>query len=106
MIGILKALGQKNGSIRSVFLYISFFLIGKGMIWGNVIGLVVCFVQSRFHLIKLDASTYSTDTVPIDLNFTNWLLINVGALLVSLLMMFGPSYLITKINPARTIRFE
>jgi len=106
MIGILKALGQRNRSIRSVFLYISFFLIGRGMIWGNVIGLIICFVQSRFRLIKLDASVYYLDAVPVDLNLLNWFLINLGALAVSLLMMLAPSYLITKINPARTIRFE
>jgi lipoprotein-releasing system permease protein len=106
MIGILKALGQSSRSIRSVFLYISVFLIGKGMIWGNVIGLIVCFVQSRFRLIKLEPSDYYLDAVPIDLNFTNWFLINLGALAVSLLMMLMPSYLITKINPARTMHFE
>ena len=106
MIGILKALGQSNRSIRSVFLYISFFLIGKGMVWGNVIGLIICFVQSQFRLIKLDASDYYLDAVPIDLNFTNWFLINLGVLTVSLLMMLLPSYLITKINPARTMHFE
>ena len=106
MIGILKALGQENRSIRSVFLYISFFLIGKGMVWGNVIGLLICFVQSHFRLIKLDPSDYYLDAVPIDLSLTNLLLINLGALTISLLMMLAPSYLITKINPARTIRFE
>ena len=105
MIGILKALGQHNRSIRSIFLYISFFLIGRGMIWGNVIGLVICFVQYFFRLLKLDASVYYLDAVPVDISFTNWFLINLGALAVSLLMMLAPSYLITKINPARTIRF-
>ena len=106
MIGILKALGQSNQSIRSVFLYISFFLIGKGMIWGNVIGLIICFVQSGFRLIKLDPSVYYLDAVPIDLNFINWFLINLGALVVSFFMMLAPSYLVTKINPARTMHFE
>ncbi|MDR0796611.1 MAG: FtsX-like permease family protein [Tannerella sp.] len=106
MIGILKALGQRNRSIRSVFLYISFFLIGKGMIWGNGIGLVICLIQYHFRIFKLNASDYYLDAVPIDLNFTNWLLINTGALTISLLMMLAPTYLISKINPARTIRFE
>ncbi|MDR2232053.1 MAG: ABC transporter permease [Tannerella sp.] len=106
MIGILKALGQENKSIRSVFLYISFFLIGKGMIWGNVIGLIICFIQAQFRLIKLNPTDYYIDAVPIDLSFTNWLLINLGALTISLLMMLMPSYLITRINPARSIRFE
>ena len=106
MIGILKSLGQSDKSIRSVFLYISFFLIGRGMIWGNIIGLIICFVQYFFRLFKLDVSIYSIDAVPIDLNLVNWFLINTGVLTISLLMMLAPTYLITKINPARTIRFE
>lgn len=106
MIGILKALGQPNVSIRKVFLYIASFLIGKGMIWGNVIALVFCLVQSKFQILTLDPSNYYLDAVPIDLSFSSWLLINVGTLIVSMLMMLGPSYLISKINPARTIRFE
>ena len=106
MIGVLKALGQSNRSLRSVFLYISFFLISKGMIWGNVIGIIICMIQSQFRLIKLDPSIYYLDAVPIDFSLANWFLINLGVLTVSLLMMLGPSYLITKINPAQTIRFE
>ena len=106
MIGILKALGQPNRSLRRVFLYVSAFLIGRGMLWGNVIGLVLCWVQWQFHLLSLDPAIYYLDAVPIRLTFWSWLLINVGALTISLLMMLAPSYLITKINPARTIRFE
>lgn len=106
MIGILKALGQPNRSLRRVFLYVSAFLISRGMLWGNVIGLVLCWVQWQFHLLSLDPAIYYLDAVPIRLTFWSWLLINVGALIISLLMMLAPSYLITKINPARTIRFE
>lgn len=106
MIGILKALGESNASIRKIFLYVSFFLIGKGMLWGNVIGLAVCFLQSATHLFKLDASVYYLDAVPIDLRFSAWLLLNIGTLVLSMAMMLGPSYLITKIHPARSIRFE
>lgn len=106
MIGILKALGESNASIRKIFLYVSFFLIGKGMLWGNVIGLAVCFLQSTTHLFKLDASVYYLDAVPIDLRFSAWLLLNIGTLVLSMAMMLGPSYLITKIHPARSIRFE
>ncbi len=106
MIGILKALGENNDSIRKIFLYVSFFLIGKGMLWGNVIGLAICFVQSHFHVLKLDASTYYLDAVPISLSATALVLLNVGALAASMLTMLGPSYLITKIDPARSIRFE
>ena len=106
MIGILKAIGQPNGSLRRVFLYVSTFLIGRGMLWGNLIGLALCWVQWQFHVLTLDPSIYYLDAVPIRLGFSSWLLINIGALTVTLLMMLAPSYLITKISPARTIRFE
>lgn len=106
MIGILKALGQNNTSIRKIFLYVSFFLIGKGMLWGNVIGLLICLVQSYFRLIPLNPSVYYLDAVPIDLNIFSLLLLNAGTLAASMLMMLGASYLITKIEPAKTIRFE
>lgn len=106
MIGILKALGESNYSIRKVFLYVSFFLIVKGMFWGNVIGLSLCFLQSHFRWLKLDPETYYLDSVPIDLSWVSLLLINIGSLAVSMLMMIAPSYLISKIEPAKSIRFE
>lgn len=106
MIGILKAMGQDNRSIRKTFLYVSSFIIGKGMLWGNVIGLVICFLQARFGLIPLDPATYYLDAVPIDLSLGALLLLNIGTLFATLLMLLGPSYLITKIEPAKTIRFE
>lgn len=106
MIGILKALGESNQSIRKIFLYVSFFLIGKGMLWGNIIGISLCLIQSYFHVITLDPSIYYLDAVPIDLNIVSLLLLNVGTLCAAMLMMLGPSYLITRIDPARSIRFE
>lgn len=106
MIGILKALGESNQSIRKIFLYVSFFLIGKGMLWGNIIGISLCLIQSYFHVITLDPSIYYLDAVPIDLNIVSLLLLNIGTLCAAMLMMLGPSYLITRIDPARSIRFE
>ncbi|MCD7976178.1 MAG: ABC transporter permease [Tannerellaceae bacterium] len=106
MIGILKALGENNTSIRKIFLYVSFFLIGKGMLWGNVIGISLCFIQSEFQILTLDPSTYYLNAVPVDLNILSLILLNIGTLTASMLMMLGPSYLITKIDPARSIRFE
>lgn len=106
MIGILKALGQTNASIRKIFLYISFFLIGKGMLWGNVIGIILCLIQSHFRIISLDPSIYYLDAVPIDLNLLSLFLLNAGTLCAAMLMMLGPSYLIMKIDPAKSIRFE
>ncbi len=106
MIGILKALGENNGSLRKIFLYVSFFLITKGMLWGNLIGVSVCLIQSYFHVIKLDSSIYYLDAVPVDINLWSLLLLNAGTLLISMLMMLIPSVLITKIDPVKSIRFE
>lgn len=106
MIGVLKALGADNYTIRKIFLWFSVFLIGKGMLWGNTIGLLLCFIQSRFHVIRLNPETYYVDTVPMDFNLWIFLMLNVGTLLVSVLMLIGPSYLITRISPSKAIRFE
>ena len=106
MMGILKALGQNNYSIRKIFLYVSFFLIGKGMLWGNIIGISLCLLQSYFRIIQLDPSIYYLDAVPVDLSLFSLLLLNIGTLGASMLMMLGPSYLITKNDPAKSIRFE
>ncbi|MCD8260087.1 MAG: ABC transporter permease [Bacteroides sp.] len=106
MIGILKALGADNRTIRKIFLWFSVFLIGKGMLWGNAIGLMICFLQSRFDLMKLDPETYYVASVPVSFNIWWFLLLNIGTLLVSVLMLVGPSYLITRIHPAESIRYE
>ncbi len=106
MIGILKSLGAENWSIRKIFLYHSAFLIGKGMFWGNVIGLALCAIQYFTHIVPLDPESYYVATVPINFNWLFIVLLNVGTLIASMLMMIGPSYLITKINPARIIRYE
>lgn len=106
MIGILKAIGASDFSIRKVFLYLSAFLIGQGMLWGNIIGLFLCFIQNKFHIIKLNPSVYYLSAVPIDMNVFYLILLNVGTLIVSLLMMIGPSYLVAKITPAKSIQFE
>lgn len=106
MIGVLKALGADNLAIRKVFLSFSVFLIGRGMFWGNIIGLSFVFIQSQFHLFKLDPVTYYVDSVPVAFNLWWWVLLNVCSLLASVLMLVGPSYLIAHIHPARSIRFE
>ena len=106
MIGILKAVGADNLSIRKIFLSFSVFLIGKGMLWGNLIGLGFVGVQSVFRPFKLDPATYYVDSVPVEFNVWWWVLLNVCTLLVSVLMLVGPSFLITRIHPAKSIRFE
>lgn len=106
MIGILKALGARNTSIRKVFLYISSFLIIKGLIWGNVIALAICFLQRYCTIVKLDPATYYVTEMPVYLNPMYIILINLGTLLISLTMMVGPSYLIARISPVKSIKFE
>ncbi len=106
MIGILKSIGATDWSVRKIFLFHSFFLVSKGMLWGNVIGLTLCAVQYFTGIIPLDPEAYYVATVPISFNWLYIILLNVGTLLASLLMMIGPSYLITKITPAKIIRYE
>lgn len=106
MIGVLKSLGANNTTVRHLFLWLSVFLIGRGMLWGNVIGLAFYFVQKYTGLFTLDPSTYYMDRVPVSLSFPIWLLLNFGTLIVSVLMLLGPSYLITRIHPANSIRYE
>ncbi len=106
MIGILKALGASNLFIRKTFLYVSLFLIGKGMLFGNLVGLSFCLIQHKFHVIKLNPEDYYISSVPIELDFWVWVLLNAGCMAVSLLMLLGASYIVSMIRPARSIRFE
>ena len=106
MIGILKALGATNGMVRRIFRHFSVMLVGKGMLIGNVVALLLCFVQQRFEIVKLDADTYYIDAVPIEFNWTYFLLVNLGVLIVSSLIIFGSSYLMGIQKPAQTIRWE
>lgn len=106
MIGVLKALGADNAAVRKIFLSFSVFLIAKGMCWGNVIGLSICLFQYFFQFVKLDPATYYVDFVPIELNWGICLLLNVCTLVVSVSMLVGPSYLVSRIHPAKAVRFE
>ena len=105
-IGILKAMGARNSSIRHIFLYQAVFLIGKGMVWGNLVGVALILIQYYTHLIPLDAAAYYVDFVPVELHFWQWLVINIATLCITTLMLIVPSYIITKIQPAKSIKFE
>lgn len=106
MIGILKALGTRNWSIRKVFLYQSAYLILKGLFWGNLIGIGLCLIQFHFGIIKLDQASYYLSEVPINLNLYIVLGLNVGTLILTIVMLLVPSYLISRISPVKTIRFN
>ncbi len=106
MIGILKAMGMSNVSIRKIFIYISLFIIGKGLIIGNIIALFICFIQKYTGIIKLDPENYELDAVPILINYWYILLLNIGTVLLSLIILLGPSFVISKMNPVKSIKFE
>jgi lipoprotein-releasing system permease protein len=106
MIGLLKGLGYNNWRIRKIFLYQSGFLISKGLLWGNVIGIIICIVQYKFGIVPLDEATYYIDKVPINLKALHLVYLNVGTLVLTIAMMIIPSYLITKISPAKAIKFN
>ena len=106
MIGILKALGARNWSIRKVFLYFSVMLILKALFWGNLIGIGLCLIQQYTHLMKLDPTYYYLDYVPVNLTIIQLVLLNIGTIVITMLMLLLPSYFITKVSPEKTIRFE
>lgn len=106
MIGILKALGMPNWNVRKIFMYNAVYLVVKGLILGNVIGLSLCFLQLQFGFLTLPQESYYVPVVPIKLNFYNIFLLNLGTLVICASMMIIPSYVITKITPIKAIRFD
>ena len=106
MIGILKALGARNKTIRHTFLWFSAFIIGKGLLFGNIIGIGLLLLQKYTSLVKLDPATYYVSTVPVEINIPLIILINIATMLICVLVLIAPSYLISHIHPVKAIRYE
>ncbi len=106
MIGILKALGSSDWSVRKVFLYNAMYLIVVGLFWGNVIGLGLLLAQKYFKLFPLNPDTYYVTEAPVYLDAGYILALNAGTFVLCLLMLLIPSYIIAKISPVKAIRFE
>ena len=106
LIGVLKALGANDQFVRRIFINQAVMLIGKGMLWGNIIGLAICAVQYFTHLIPLDAVSYFVSYVPMAFPWGWWGLLNIGTLLISWLILLAPSAIITQISPAKVMHFE
>ena len=106
MIGILKALGMRNKTVRHTFLWFAAFIIGRGMLLGDLIGLGLVILQQQTGIIRLDPANYYVDTAPMELNIPVILLLNVVTLLISLFVLIAPSFLISHIHPARSMRYE
>lgn len=106
MIGILKALGARNKTIRHTFMWFAAFIIGKGLLVGNLIGLGLITLQQFTGLVKLNPQTYYVSTVPVEYNIPLFIILNVATLLISLFVLIAPSYLISHIHPAKSMRYE
>lgn len=105
-IGTLKALGAHDRSIRRIFLCFSLFIVGKGLLWGNLLAFLLIFIQQQFGLVTLDPQIYYVEQVPLLINWSYVLLINVSTLLISICVLVLPSLLISRINPIKSIRFD
>ena len=105
-IGVLKALGASNGMVRKTFLYLAMLIIGKGMLWGNVVGLALCALQKFTRLVTLNPQDYYLDCVPIEFNWPLIVTVNVVMFVLSVLILIVPSHLISRIYPTTAMRFE
>lgn len=106
MIGLLKALGSRNRSVRHTFLWFAVFIIGRGMLWGNVIGIGIVLLQQHTGFVRLDPANYYVSTAPMEFNPALILLLNAATLLVTVLVLVAPSFLVSHIQPARSMRYE
>lgn len=105
-IGLLKALGATNSCVRRIFLNFAVFITLRGLLIGDVLALGIAFAQKQWGLLRLDPATYYLETVPLEINWLVILLVNVGTLLATILALVGPSYVVSRIQPAKAIRFE
>jgi lipoprotein-releasing system permease protein len=106
MIGILKSVGANNWQIRKIFLYNAFYLIVKGLFWGNFIGIGLVLIQKYFGIIQLNPENYYVNEAPVYLNWIYILMLNLGTIVICLLVLLIPSFIITKISPVKAIRFD
>ena len=105
-IGILKALGMRNKGVRHTFLWFAVFIIGRGLLWGNIIGIGLVVLQQQTSIVHLDPASYYVDTAPVELNLPLIALLNVATLLICVFVLIAPSFLISHIHPARSMRYE
>ena len=106
MIGLLKALGARNRTVRHTFLWFAVFIIGQGLLAGNIIGLGLVLLQQHYGIVELDPMTYYVSTAPVEISIPLVVLLNVATLLLSVFVLLAPSHLVSRIHPAKAIRFE
>ena len=106
MIGLLKALGARNSSVRHTFLLFAVYIIGRGLLWGNIIAIGLMLLQKYTGIVKLDPQTYYVSQVPIEINIPYIILINIATLIICTLVLIIPSFLVSRIHPAKAMHFE
>jgi lipoprotein-releasing system permease protein len=106
MVGMLKALGTTNWSIRKIFLYNAAYIIGIGLLWGNIISIGLLLVQKYFGIIKLPPENYYVSEAPVTIDIVSILIINAGTILICVTLLLIPSYIITRISPVKALRFD
>ena len=106
MIGVLKALGARNSTVRHTFLWFAAFIIGKGLLIGDALALALILLQKFTGFAKLDPQTYYVDVVPVELDWTLIVALNIATMLIALFVLIAPSYLVSHIHPAKSMRYE
>ena len=106
MIGVLKALGARNSTVRHTFLWFAAFIIGKGLLIGDALALALILLQKFTGFAKLDPQTYYVDVVPVELDWMLIVALNVATMLIALFVLIAPSYLVSHIHPAKSMRYE
>ncbi|HIE45962.1 MAG TPA: FtsX-like permease family protein, partial [Flavobacteriaceae bacterium] len=106
MIGILKSLGNSNKSIQKIFLYNAAYLIIKGLFWGNLIGIGLLLVQKYFGIVTLDPENYYVNKAPVYIDISYILTLNISTLFLCLIMLIIPTFMVSKINPVKAIKFS
>lgn len=106
MIGILKSLGANNWTVRKIFLYNAFYLIIRGLFWGNLIGISILLIQQQFGVVQLNPENYYVNQAPVYLNWVYIILLNIMTITICFIVLLIPSYIITKISPVKAIRFD
>lgn len=105
-IGLLKALGTRNKNMQKIFLYQAGYLILQGLLLGNIIAFTLMILQDKFHILKLDQTSYFIDYAPVNFSFSYFLLINLGSLVAIFLFMLLPVIIVTRIEPVKTLRYN
>ena len=106
MIGLLKALGAQTKSIRYTFLWFAVFIVGQGMLWGNILGIGLVVLQQKTGFVTLDPANYYVSEAPMELNIPLIVALNAATLLVTMVVLLIPTVLISRIHPARSMRYE